>query len=123
MRNNNAELTPKRGESNGGLYSKINISVNTANKMVLSLIALLVAAFVFVTSHNGFTVSFDTGGGTYVAPAKAMYADTVSAPVPEREGYVFKGWYTDRECSSKWDIENDILTRSITLYAGWDKAE
>ena len=50
----------------GGLYAKINMSVKSADIMVMSLTVLLIAALIFVVSHNGFTVKFDTDGGSYV---------------------------------------------------------
>ena len=107
----------------GGLYAKINISVKTANKMVLSLIALLIMTTAFMIHHSGFTVTFDTDGGSYIEPLRGMYDDTVSVPDPVKEGYVFTGWYTTRDHAEKWDINTDTLTGSMTLYAGWEKNE
>ena len=99
----------------GGLYAKINISVKTANKMVLSLIALLIMTTAFMIHHSGFTVTFDTDGGSYIEPLRGMYDDTVSVPDPVKEGYTFTGWYTTRDHAEKWDINTDTLTSSITL--------
>lgn len=107
----------------GGLYSKINMSLKSANIMVLSLIALLVAASAFIINHNGFTVSFESGGGSYTEPLRAMYSDKVSVSAPVREGYKFTGWYTDRACTQKWDMKNGEISGSMTLYAGWEKTE
>lgn len=107
----------------GGLYSKINMSVKSANIMVASLLALLVIALIFVVKHNGFTVKFDTDGGSYIAPLKAEYSDKLFPETPTKEGWTFTGWYTDRDCTESWDSENDTVTGSMTLYAGWDKAQ
>ena len=30
---------------------------------------------------------------------------------PTREGYTFKGWYTEPECINEWDFENDEVTK------------
>lgn len=108
---------------NGGLYSKINMSLKSANITVAALTALLVAVMIFVVAHNGFTVKFDTNGGSYVEPVKAMYSERLSPETPVKEGWKFTGWYTDRDCTQKWDTDNDFVTDSITLYAGWEKAE
>lgn len=42
---------------------------------------------------------------------------------PVKEGYVFTGWYSDRDCTKAFDISKDTVNESITLYSGWDKAE
>ena len=91
--------------------------------MVASLLALLVIALIFVVKHNGFTVKFDTDGGSYIAPLKAEYSDKLSPETPTKEGWTFTGWYTDRDCTESWDSKNDTVTGSMTLYAGWDKAQ
>lgn len=105
----------------GGLYAKINMSLKTANIMVASLVLVLVAALIFVVSHNGFTIEFDTDGGSYVEPIKAMHSETVSAEDPVKEGYEFTGWYTDRDCTQKWNMSSDTVSGSMKLYAGWKK--
>ena len=114
---NKAESTKK-----GGLYAKVNMSVKSANIMVGTLAALLVIVSVFIVKHNGFTVKFDTDGGSYVAPVKAMYSETVAPDEPVKQGYKFTGWYTDRDCTNEWQTDNAV-TGSMTLYAGWEKAE
>ena len=42
---------------------------------------------------------------------------------PVKEGYVFTGWYTDRDCTESFDVKTDTVTGSMTLYAGWEKAK
>ena len=41
-----------------------------------------------------------------------------AAGAPERDGYVFDGWYTTTECSEEWNFTNTV-TDDVTLYAGW----
>lgn len=119
----NEKNTDKQGKT-GGLYSKVKMSVKTANIMVSVFIVLLVAATVFIVSHNGFTVSFDTDGGSHIESVKVMHSETVDIKEePVKEGYTFTGWYTDRDCTESFDITTDTVTTSMTLYAGWDKAE
>ncbi len=110
----------KTANKKGGLYARVNMSVKSANIMVGTLAALLVIVSVFIVKHNGFTVKFDTDGGSYVAPVKAMYSETVSPTDPVKEGYEFTGWYTDRDCTNAWSAE-DGITGSMTLYAGWSE--
>ena len=119
----NGNNTDKHGKT-GGLYSKVNMSLKTANIMVTVFIVLLIAATIFVVSHSGFTVSFDTDGGSHIESVKVMHSQTIDIKdEPVKEGYVFTGWYTDRGCTQAFDIETDTVTNSMTLYAGWEKTE
>ena len=87
-------------------------------------LVLLVGAGVFVIRHNGFTVSFETDGGSAVENVKVMHSELiVQNAVPMKEGWVFTGWYSDPACTQKWDLEKDTVTGSMTLYAGWQKKE
>lgn len=125
MENNKNGIAQNNVErKTGGLYAKVNMSLKTANIVVAVFIALLVAATVFVVSHNGFTVKFDTNGGSHIESVRAMYSETLNIEEnPVKEGYIFTGWYTDRDCTNSFDVENDAVTGSMTLYAGWKKAE
>lgn len=106
----------------GGLYARVKMSVKTANIIVASLVTVLVLATAFLISHNGFTVSFDTDGGSHVDSIRVMHSETLSlADDPVKEGFTFTGWYTDRDCTDEWDMESDTVTGSMTLYAGWSK--
>lgn len=108
----------------GGLYAKVNISVKTANILVIVLIALLIASTAFILSHRGFTVEFDTDGGSHIESVRVMHSETVTlSEEPVKEGWRFTGWYTDRGCTQAFDLESSPITGSMTLYAGWEKAE
>jgi len=38
---------------------------------------------------------------------------------PERNNYVFEGWFKEKTCDNLWDFENDVSFSSIYLYAKW----
>lgn len=104
----------------GGLYKNVKMSLNTANILVAVGIVVLVAVFIFVINNNGFTVEFDTQGGTEVESMRAMHGDMLLfVETPEKQGYTFTGWYRDKACTDKWRAEADTVTGSMTLYAGW----
>ena len=44
------------------------------------------------------------------------YGSTIEfiPPDPEREGYVFGGWYKEAECINKWDFDSDTLPEEKT---------
>lgn len=114
----------KEMPSNGGLYAKVNMSLKTANILVLAGVLLLVFVTLFTLTKRGFTITFDTDGGSFVQSVKAMYSDKITKPEdPVKEGYVFLGWYKDRLLKEKWDFNKDTVESSMTLYAGWEKSE
>ncbi len=71
----------------------------------------LVIATVFVVRHNGFTVKFETDGGSQVDSVKVMHSETVSRRWRTREGGLgsLPGWYTDRDCTRTWDLATDTV--------------
>ena len=72
--------------------------------------------------NPGFTITFDSRGGSDIAPQNQMYGELLDIPEdPTREGYVFTGWYVDYACDDAWDEAEDIIEADITLYAGWEK--
>ena len=120
------ENTPRKEPQSNfrGLYSKVKISVKTLDKIIIGGIAAIVILVLFGVANNGYTVTFDSKGGTDVPSQEAMYADYLEEPEPPtREGYVFTGWYTDENCLYRWDMETSQVGQSMTLYAGWEKVE
>lgn len=63
------------------------------------------------------TVTFDTGGGTVIEPAKIEHGEKVDKPAdPVREGYTFVNWtYNDEE----WSFVGYVVTEDITITANW----
>ena len=45
----------------------------------------------------------------------------VDAFIPEKPGYIFKGWYTDQECQNVFDYAAQI-TENRTIYAKWQQS-
>ena len=41
-------------------------------------------------------------------------------PDTSRIGYNFTGWYKDANCTEKWDLDNDLISDAMTLYAGYE---
>ena len=70
----------------------------------------------------GYTVAFDTRGGSTVPSAMTAQNKAMVAPAnPERSGYTFAGWYKDAACTQAWDFAKDVVTADMTLYAKWTK--
>ena len=65
---------------------------------------------------NRYTITFDTAGGSEIAPITQDYGTVITAPAdPTREGYTFIGW--DKEIPTTMPAEN------ITLKAKWKDIE
>ena len=65
---------------------------------------------------NQYTITFDTAGGSEIAPITQDYGTVITAPAdPTREGYTFIGW--DKEIPATMPAEN------ITLKARWKDIE
>ena len=65
---------------------------------------------------NQYTITFDTNGGSEIAPITQDYGTEITAPDnPTRKGYTFKGW--DREIPETMPAEN------ITITARWKDTE
>ena len=69
-----------------------------------------------VWNTNKYTITFDTNGGSEIAPITQDYGTAITAPAdPTREGYTFIGW--DMEIPATMPAEN------ITLKAKWKDIE
>ena len=67
-----------------------------------------------------YTVTFETSGGSAVAPVAVDAGSTVSKPAdPARSGYAFDGWYTENTYENPYDF-HAAVTGSLTLYAKWN---
>lgn len=68
------------------------------------------------------TVKFESRGGTEIQPQMVQYGEKVVRPDdPQREGFVFNGWYADIDLTEPWDFEEDLVQENMTLYAAWKK--
>ena len=69
-----------------------------------------------VWNTNKYTITFDTAGGSEIAPITQDYGMAIAAPAdPTREGYTFIGW--DRE------IPTTMPAESMTVTARWKDIE
>ena len=65
-----------------------------------------------VWNTNKYTITFDTAGGSTVAPITQDYGTAITVPAnPTREGYTFIGW--DKEIPATMPAEN------MTIMAKW----
>ena len=107
-----------------GLYRYVKISVKSLDRIIVACIAVILIVVALEMRNPGFTITFDTKGGTDVPAHNQMDGELLEVPEPPtREGYVFTGWYTDHSCFERWDVEHRTIEMDMTLYAGWEKLE
>ena len=69
-----------------------------------------------VWNTNKYTITFDTNGGSEIAPITQDYGTAIAAPAnPTKEGYTFIGWDTE--------IPTTMPAENITLKAKWKDIE
>lgn len=75
-----------------------------------------------VTSGGGgsstYIVRFNANGGTAIEAVKVRKGAKVDLPTPQRDGYVFAGWFTDSALTKKFDSESAVNS-NLVLYAKW----
>ena len=97
--------------------------------IILSICAVAIAllcivgyiAFGIDYQKETYTVKFYTYGETAIDDITVKEGKSITNVItPTKRGYTFECWYLDGE---KFDIENEKITKNITLVAGWTANE
>ena len=105
------------------------MKVLRTDKSTVVILALAVAiscvagAVVFGNLDDyGNSISYETNGGKLSGDYVKSYTtgEQVELPVPEKDRYVFRGWYLDEELTYQFDGNMTGLIGKIVLYASWD---
>ena len=74
---------------------------------------------------NTYDVTFESNGGTSVAPQQNLEAGAkvVKPSDPTRTGFTFAGWYTSPTFETVWNFDTDTVQNTMTLYAKWNQEE
>ncbi len=113
----------KEGHTFKGWYTATSggTQITSSTKVSITSAQTLYAQW----TTNSYNVTFNANGGTTpIANKSVTYNSTYGElPVPERAGYLFKGWYT--AASGGTQIRNNstvTITSNQTLYAHWEDA-
>lgn len=107
-----------------GIYDRKDVPIRLLDGLIAGIIVVIIIMIIIFTLTGGYTVSFDTGGGTEIAPQKLRYGNLVSEPEePVRPGYVFEGWYYEGEPETVWDFSQKKVGGELTLIAIWKPAQ
>lgn len=74
-------------------------------------------------TNGTYTVAFNSNGGTDVSAQSVTANCKASAPnAPEREGYMFCGWYKESSLNTLYDFNQTVAT-NLTLHAKWAQVD
>jgi uncharacterized repeat protein (TIGR02543 family) len=67
-----------------------------------------------------FNVFFVTNADDEIDPQEVAKGGTVQRPAdPQKEGYIFGGWYYNEEFTMLWNFPSDVVLKHLILYARW----
>ena len=117
-------FTPDKGyeiyavEVNDSLVPKTDITNNSLT-LIMNENKKVVVSFV-EAAPSEYTITFNPTGGSVDTASAMTNADGVLSklPAPTREGYTFKGWYTQASGGSQVLVTN-VYKTNTTIYAQW----
>lgn len=112
-------------ENKNGILSLVITSDAPAGEVIdVILSAGSARKIISILIHKKYTVNFISNGGSDVPSIRDIFAGSqIDAPAaPTKEGYIFRGWYTDGDFSdgSLYRFGNQSVTSNLTLYAKWE---
>lgn len=69
-------------------------------------------------NHYGSAVIFNTMGGKEINTVSGQPGEKFTLPRPKRPGYLFKGWFTDLQCTKPFTSAT-FGEKTIQIFAGW----
>ena len=81
-----------------------------------------VSASATTSAKPEYTVTFDANGGKVSPTSKKIQLNTAyELPEPTRDGYTFKGWFTEKDGNTQVKSTDKMSTaKNHTLYAQWE---
>ena len=117
-------VTPAEWYNIKNVYAKDNSSVTVTkvsgkeNTYSFTMPASNIT-IVAVAERPNFTVTFNSQGGSSITPKTVANGAALTKPAaPSWAGRGFAGWYTDADCTQKYDFTAPV-TGDLTLYARW----
>lgn len=109
-----------------GVYGSKDVPIRILDKFIAVAIGLIVV-FIFAFAMNGgFSVTFDSNGGTEVSYQKLEYGELIEEPSDVvKPGYELEKWVTsdDESLAVEWDFAVDTVESDMQLYAIWTPTE
>ena len=77
--------------------------------------------FLYPDIQDGFWITYESNGGSYLAPQFFTKNGATEPTAPTRSGYTFTGWFTDSKLTQQADFST--IAGPTTVYAGWEVAD
>lgn len=93
-------------------------------KVFLSFILTIVLSLGLIScdkKNTSFDVIFQVSEGDVYKTITTEAGKIEKPEDPKKEGYMFVGWYTDKEGNHAFNFEKDNVGTKTTLYAKWEK--
>ena len=107
------EFNPRHEFPAKGVYTVTQTTVNTVGETVEHY-RVEIMGFPYVT------LVYDNGSENGTIQQTAYNVAAEKPADPSRDGYDFRGWFTDKACTQAYDW-NTAVKSPVTLYAGWEK--
>lgn len=109
-----------------GVYGKKDAPIRVLDKFIIGAILLIVIFIGAFAMNGGFSITFNSNGGTEVNYQKVQYGELIEEPSDViKPGYVLEQWATseDETIAEVWDFEVDTVVEDMELVAIWTPAE
>ena len=77
--------------------------------------------FLYPNIQEGFWITYESNGGSYIAPQFFTAKRAIEPTAPTKSGYAFTGWFTDSDLTQLADFS--AIAGPTTVYAGWQVAD
>lgn len=87
---------------------------------IILVLILLILLITFMVKTWKYKISFKTNGGSKVKSVKAKKNEPFIMPaVPTKAGYMFGGWFKDKECKQRFILYKLSKRKNVKVYAKW----
>ncbi|MBE5737608.1 MAG: hypothetical protein E7348_04325 [Clostridiales bacterium] len=76
------------------------------------------SAGITITTDKVYTVTMNANNGSDASKAFVKAGATLTETTPLYDGHLFKGWFTDAECTTAYDFSQEVSS-DLNLYAKW----
>lgn len=90
--------------------------------LLVALITTLIYFIILLLTPLELTVRFKCNGGTMVEDIKVRESEKIEIEIiTTKEGYIFDGWYIDKDFNNEWIFSKYIVEKDMLLHAKWIK--
>ncbi len=90
-------------------------------KIAMMFLAVFAVTALAACSSGPYTVQLDTMGGDSLPSIMTDSNGRLNLPVPQKEGYVFTGWFSDQAYTNHVTTWSVVSNDDVILYARWEE--